>query len=40
MDHRLNIEPESTTPSRRGWLSMHESGTYVCFTQFGTDLFA
>ena len=23
-----------------GWLSMHESGTYVRFTQTGTDLFA
>ena len=23
-----------------GWLSMHESGTYVTFTQTGTDLFA
>ena len=22
-----------------GWLSMHESGTYVRFTQTGTDLF-
>jgi hypothetical protein len=24
----------------KGWLSMHESGTYVTFTQTGTDLFA
>jgi hypothetical protein len=23
-----------------GWLSMHESGTYVRFTQAGADLFA
>ena len=24
----------------RGWLVMHESGTYVKFTQAGADLFA
>ena len=24
----------------RGWLTMHESGTYVKFTQAGADLFA
>jgi hypothetical protein len=24
----------------RGWLVMHESGTYVKFTQSGADLFA
>ena len=24
----------------RGWLEMHESGTYVKFTQAGSDLFA
>ena len=24
----------------RGWLVMHESGTYVKFTQTGADLFA
>lgn len=24
----------------RGWLVMHESGTYVKFTQLGADLFA
>jgi hypothetical protein len=24
----------------RGWLVMHESGTYVKFTQAGVDLFA
>jgi hypothetical protein len=24
----------------RGWLEMHESGTYVKFTQAGADLFA
>jgi len=24
----------------KGWLSMHESGTYVRFTQSGADLFA
>jgi hypothetical protein len=24
----------------RGWLGMHESGTYVKFTQAGADLFA
>jgi hypothetical protein len=24
----------------RGWLTMHESGTFVRFTQFGADLFA
>jgi hypothetical protein len=24
----------------RGWLSLHESGTYVKFTQEGADLFA
>jgi hypothetical protein len=24
----------------RGWLQMHESGTFVCFTQVGADLFA
>jgi hypothetical protein len=24
----------------RGWLSMHESGTYVRFTQAGAELFA
>jgi hypothetical protein len=24
----------------KGWLSMHESGTYVRFTQAGTDLLA
>jgi hypothetical protein len=24
----------------RGWLDMHESGTYVKFTQAGADLFA
>ena len=24
----------------RGWLMMHESGTYVKFTQAGADLFA
>jgi hypothetical protein len=24
----------------RGWLEMHESGTYVKFTQSGSDLFA
>jgi len=25
---------------KRGWLQMHESGTYVKFTQAGTELFA
>jgi hypothetical protein len=25
---------------KRGWLEMHESGTYVKFTQAGADLFA
>jgi hypothetical protein len=25
---------------KRGWLTMHESGTYVKFTQAGADLFA
>jgi hypothetical protein len=25
---------------RRGWLLMHESGTYVKFTQAGADMFA
>ena len=25
---------------KRGWLWMHESGTYVKFTQAGADLFA
>ena len=24
----------------RGWLAMHESGTFVRFTQAGADLFA
>ena len=24
----------------RGWIEMHESGTYVKFTQAGADLFA
>jgi hypothetical protein len=24
----------------RGWLTMHESGTYVKFVQAGADLFA
>jgi hypothetical protein len=24
----------------RGWLTMHESGTFVKFTQAGADLFA
>jgi hypothetical protein len=24
----------------RGWLAMHESGTYVKFSQAGADLFA
>ena len=24
----------------RGWLVLHESGTFVCFTQAGADLFA
>lgn len=24
----------------RGWLTMHESGTFVRFTQSGSDLFA
>ena len=24
----------------RGWLEMHQSGTYVKFTQAGADLFA
>ncbi len=24
----------------RGWLELHESGTYVKFTQAGADLFA
>lgn len=24
----------------RGWIKMHESGTYVRFTQAGSDLFA
>ena len=24
----------------RGWLTMHESGTFVKFTQAGVDLFA
>jgi hypothetical protein len=24
----------------RGWIKMHESGTFVRFTQSGTDLFA
>jgi hypothetical protein len=24
----------------RGWLWLHESGTYVKFTQVGSDLFA
>jgi hypothetical protein len=24
----------------RGWLEMHESGTYVRFTQAGAELFA
>jgi hypothetical protein len=24
----------------RGWLAVHESGTYVKFTQAGADLFA
>jgi hypothetical protein len=24
----------------KGWLKLHESGTYVKFTQAGTDLFA
>jgi hypothetical protein len=24
----------------RGWLSMHESGTFVRFTPFGAELFA
>jgi hypothetical protein len=24
----------------RGWIEMHESGTYVTFTQAGADLFA
>jgi hypothetical protein len=24
----------------RGWLEMHESGTYVKFTQAGADMFA
>lgn len=23
-----------------GWIELHESGTYVCFTQSGNDLFA
>jgi hypothetical protein len=25
---------------RRGWLEMHESGTYVKFTQAGAEMFA
>jgi hypothetical protein len=24
----------------RGWIEMHESGTFVRFTQVGADLFA
>jgi hypothetical protein len=29
-----------TLAIERGWLVMHESGTYVKFTQAGADLFA
>jgi hypothetical protein len=27
-------------PADRGWLVLHESGTFVRFTQAGADLFA
>jgi hypothetical protein len=27
------------TAIKRGWLELHESGTYVKFTQSGADLF-
>jgi hypothetical protein len=27
-------------PIARGWLLLHESGTYVKFTQVGAELFA
>jgi hypothetical protein len=35
---RPNTRPGLSLP--RGWLQMHESGTYVKFTPAGADLFA
>ena len=37
-DGRIHIEIELAIT--RGWLWLHESGTYVKFTQTGADLFA
>jgi hypothetical protein len=47
-DGRIHIEKingpflfkEGGSPAERGWLWLHESGTYVKFTQTGADLFA
>jgi hypothetical protein len=35
---RIHRRPEMAI--ERGWLAMHESGTYVKFTQAGAELFA
>ena len=37
---RLNTGSSSTLAIERGWLEMHESGTYVKFIQVGAELFA
>ena len=38
--HWLMSAKQSTSQSPAGWLELHDSGTFVRFTQSGADLFA
>jgi hypothetical protein len=37
---RISSAPALALAIARGWLALHESGTYVRFTQAGAELFA
>jgi hypothetical protein len=39
-DHRANIALASHCAVAKGWLLLHESGTYVKFTPVGAEMFA
>jgi hypothetical protein len=39
-DHTLSPKSRLDFAIERGWLWLHESGTYVKFTQAGAEVFA
>jgi hypothetical protein len=40
VDRQERVRRFASASIERGWLVLHDSGTYVKFTQAGADLFA